>query len=171
MKILKRILIGLLVLVAIALIVAAIAPKEFSAEKQIVINKPIAEVFNYVKYVKNQDNYGVWQLMDPGMKKTYSGTDGTIGFTYSWDSKKLGKGSQTITNVVEGEKIETALDFGFGKPAQSYITTKENNPSQTTVTWGIKGKSPYPFNIMNLFYDMSKDFEKGLQNLKDVMEK
>lgn len=171
MKILKRILIGLLVLVAIALIVAAIAPKEFNTEKQIIINKPKAEVFDYIKYVKNQDNYGVWQLMDPGMKKNYAGNDGTVGFKYTWDSKELGKGSQTITNVVEGEKIETELDFGFGKPAQSYIITKEDSPTQTTVTWGIKGKSPYPFNIMNLFYDMGEDFEKGLQNLKGVLEK
>ncbi|MBL7704630.1 MAG: SRPBCC family protein [Taibaiella sp.] len=171
MKILKWIGILLLGIIALALIVAAFAPKEFTSERSIVINKPRAVVFDYIKYIKNQDNYGKWQLMDPGMKKTYEGTDGTVGFRYSWDSKELDKGSQTITKIVEGERLETSLDFGFGEPATSFMTTEDAGAGQTKVTWGISGKSPYPFNLMGLFYDMGKDFDTGLNNLKNVLEK
>ncbi len=171
MKIIKIILKTIVALVVLVLVVALFAPKKCDSEKQIVINKPRSEVFNYIKYIKNQDNFGVWQLSDPGMKKTYEGTDGQVGFKYSWDSKKLGKGSQTITKITDGEAIETSLDFGFGDPAKGYFNVKDAGPNQTTVTWGIAGKSPYPFNIMNLFVDMGKDFEKGLQNLKGVLEK
>ncbi len=171
MKILKGVLIGILALVVIILIVAAILPKTFSSERQIVINKPRSEVFEYIKYVKNQDNYGVWQLSEPDLKKTYEGTDGTVGFKYSWDGKKLGKGSQTISNIVEGERMETKLDFGFGDPATSHLITKDAGAGQTTVIWGLSGKSPYPLNIMSLFFDVGDDFEKGLANLKAVLEK
>lgn len=171
MKILKRILLGILALVVILLIVAAILPKTFSSERQIVINKPRSEVFEYIKYVKNQDNYGVWQLSEPDLKKAYEGNDGTVGFKYSWDGKKLGKGSQTISNIVEGEKLETKLDFGFGDPATSHLITKDAGAGQTTVIWGLSGKSPYPLNIMSLFFDVGDDFEKGLANLKAVLEK
>ncbi len=171
MKILKGILLGILALVVILLIVAAILPKTFSSERQIIINKPRNEVFEYIKYVKNQDNYGVWQLSEPDLKKTYEGTDGTVGFKYSWDGKKLGKGSQTISNIVEGEKLETKLDFGFGDPATSHLITKDAGAGQTTVIWGLSGKSPYPLNIMSLFFDVGDDFEKGLANLKAVLEK
>jgi len=171
MKVLKKILLVILALIALILIVAAFVPKKFTSEREIVINKPRSEVFDYIRYIKNQDNFGVWQLSDPAMKKSYEGTDGTVGFKYSWDSKEMGKGTQTITNIVEGERMDTELDFGFGDPAKAYFITKDANAGQTTVVWGITGKSPYPFNIMGLFYDMGNDFEKGLQNLKGVLEK
>ncbi len=170
MKTLKKILIVLLILIAIPFIVALFVSKEFKVEKEIVIDKPESEVFDYVKYIRNQDNYGVWQLSDPEAKITEEGTDGTVGYTYSWDGKKVGKGTQTITHIVENEKLETELDFGFGNPSQSYILTEEVAPNQTKVVWGISGKAPYPWNLMNLFYDMGKDFEGGLQNLKKILE-
>lgn len=171
MKILKRILFGIVVLIALVLIVALFVPKNFNHEKEIIINKPQEEVFNYIKLIKNQDNYGIWQLSDPKMKKTYEGMDGTVGFIYNWDSKSMGKGSQKITKIEENKRIETELNFGFGDPANAYITTEAKKSNSTIVKWGIKGKTPYPFNIMSLFFDMSKDFEQGLKNLKRELEK
>lgn len=171
MKILKRIFLIIIGFIALVLIVALLVPKDFQSEREIVINKPEQQVFDYIKLIKNQDNYGVWQLADPGMKKSYEGSDGTVGFKYTWDSEKMGKGSQTIKNVVEGERLDTELDFGFGDPAQAYFVTQEAGAGQTKVTWGLKGRSPYPFNIMGLFFDVGNDFEKGLQNLKNVLEK
>lgn len=171
MKILKKIVLALLILIAIVLIIALFVPKNFKSEKTIVINKPKNEVFEYIRYIKNQDNFGVWQLSDPDMKKTYEGTDGTVGFKYSWKSKKLSEGSQTITAIDEGNRVDSELDFGFGKPAKAYFIVKEKGQDQTEVTWGITGRTPYPFNIMSLFYDMGNDFRKGLENLKKELEK
>lgn len=170
MKILKKIIIILLIIIAIPLVLALFVSKEFKSEGEIVIQKPVTEVYDYVRYIKNQDNFGVWQLSDPEMKTTEEGTDGTVGFKYSWEGKKTGNGSQTLINIVDNEKVETELDFGFGNPAQSYFTTEEVAPNQTKVVWGISGKTPYPWNLMSLFYDMGKDFEKGLQNLKEILE-
>ena len=160
----------MLILVAIPFVLALFVSREFQSEREIVIDKPVHEVFDYVKYVKNQDDFGVWQLSDPDMKTNSEGTDGTVDFKYSWDGKKVGKGSQTITNVVQNEKVETELDFGFGEPAHSHFLTEEVAPNRTKVTWGISGRSPYPWNLMSLFYDMGKDFESGLANLKVVLE-
>ncbi len=171
MKILKRILLVILSLVALLLIVALFVPKEFKSERSIIINKPRQEVFDYIRYIKNQDNFGVWQLSDPDLKKTYEGTDGTVGFKYTWDSKKLGKGSQKITGITEGERMDTELDFGFGDPAKSFFITQDEGPGQTKVTWGLAGRSPYPFNLMGLFFDVGDDFEKGLLNLQHVLDK
>src|SRR5690606_22220793 len=96
MKTLKKIVIVLLIIIAIPLIIALFLPKEFESEGQIVINKPKQEVFDYIKYVKNQDNFGKWQLSDPDMQTTSEGTDGTVGFIYSWNREKQGKGEQYI---------------------------------------------------------------------------
>ena len=171
MKILKKILLIILAFIALVLIVALFVPKEFKSQAEVTINKPKQEVFDYIKYVKNQDNFGTWQLSDPEMKTTSEGTDGTVGFKYSWISDKLGDGSQTITHIEEGERIDSELDFGFGDPAKGFIVLKEISPALTSVTWGISGKSPYPCNLMGLFMNMDSDFEKGLQNLKNELEK
>lgn len=171
MNLLKKILLVLLGVVILVLIIAAFLPKTFKSERSIVINRPQQEVFDYVKYIKNQDNYGKWNLMDSEMQKSYEGTDGTVGFKYTWDGKKVGKGSQTIVSITEGQEIETSLDFGFGDPATSHMIVEPVSESETKVTWGISGKSPWPMNIMGLVYDMGGDFEEGLTNLKNLLEK
>ncbi len=86
MNILIKILIGIGALIAVLLIVALFVKKEYTIEREITINKPKTEVFNYVKHLKNQDNYSKWVMQDPGMKKEFRGTDGTVGFVYAWDS-------------------------------------------------------------------------------------
>lgn len=171
MKLLKKILLGLLGVVILLLIIAAFLPKTFKSERSVVINRPQQEVFDYVKYIKNQDSYGKWNLMDPEMKKSYEGTDGTVGFKYTWDGKKVGKGTQTIVRLTEGKEIETSLDFGFGDPATSHMILEPVSASETRVTWGISGDSPWPMNLMGYVYDMGADFEEGLNNLKNILEK
>jgi hypothetical protein len=160
-----------LIIVAIPLILALFVSKDFHSEREIVIEKPVEEVYNYIRYVKNQDNFGTWQLSDPDMKTQAEGIDGEIGFKYRWEGKKTGKGSQTIINLVNNQKVETELDFGFGDPAKSYFLTEEVSSNQTKVIWGISGRTPYPWNLVSLFYDMGNDFEKGLLNLKNLLEK
>jgi uncharacterized protein YxeA len=166
----KRILLFIIGLIIILLVVAAFLPKKFFTERSVVIDRPINEVYNYVKFVRNQDNYGKWNLSDPEMNKKESGTDGTVGYTYSWDGKKVGKGSQTITKLVENEALYTELNFGFGEPAVSHMLLESVGPGSTKVTWGISGNSPWPMNLMGLFYDIGKDFGEGLDNLKKVLE-
>lgn len=173
MKTLKKIIIVLLIIIAIPLIVALFVPNESASEGQIIINKPKQEVFDYIKYVKNQDNFGVWQLSDTKMKTTSEGIDGTVGFKYSWDSEKLGKGAQVITKIVEGERMESDMFFyDFNDtPSKTHFIVEGQSPNETLVKWGISGTTPYPWNLMSLFYNMDKDFEKGLEKLKEIMEK
>jgi len=94
-------------------IVALFTDKEYNVERQISINRPKQGVFDYIKMLKNQDNFSKWSQMDPNMKKDYSGTDGTVGFTASWASENndVGKGSQTIAKITEGAGIDTDLHF------------------------------------------------------------
>ena len=169
-KILVKILIALAIIIAIPLIAALFISRDFNASGEIVIQKPRQEVFEYIRFVKNQDNFGVWQLADPEMKTTSAGMDGTPGFVYSWESKVSGNGSQEIIRIIENELVETRLDFGFGEPATGFFELKEAGENQTSVTWGVKGKTPYPWNVFGLFMDMSSDFQEGLANLKTILE-
>ncbi|MBA2761849.1 MAG: polyketide cyclase, partial [Segetibacter sp.] len=60
MNTLKIILLVILIIIAIPLIIALFVSKEYNIEREITINKPKQEVFNYVKNLKNQDNYSKW---------------------------------------------------------------------------------------------------------------
>lgn len=172
MKTLKKILLILVIIIAIPLIVALFVKREFTSERQISIDRSKQEVFDYVKYLGNQENYDVWHKMDPEAKTTTRGTDGTVGFVYAWDGEKIGKGEQEITGIVDGERMDTKLRFKepFESEASCYMLTEAQGEHQTIVKWGISGKSPYPFNLMSLFFDMGDDFDKGLLELKSILE-
>ena len=73
MKILKRILLVIVIIIALALITALFVKKDMKAEREVIINKPRTEVYNYVKYLRNQNDYSKWASMDPNMKKEFKG--------------------------------------------------------------------------------------------------
>jgi uncharacterized protein YndB with AHSA1/START domain len=176
MKILKKILIVILCIIAIPFIIALFVKKEYDIHREITINKPVQEVFNYVKFLKNQEQYSKWVRTDPNMKTKLTGTDGAVGFIYAWDGNKdAGKGEQEIKQITENERID--IEVRFEKPmqgvSQTPIVTQALSANQTKVTWGIKGVNKYPMNFMNLFMDkmLGKDVETSLGMLKGILEK
>lgn len=179
MKIVKKILLGLVILIAIPFIVALFVAKEYAVEREININKPKTEVFDYIKHLKNQDTYSKWNNIDPNMKKEYRGTDGEVGFVSAWDSdnEDVGAGEQEIKKITEGERIDFELRFlkPFEATEPAYMITEAVSDVETKVKWGFSGKMPYPMNIMMLFMNMEEmigaDLEEGLKNLKVVLEK
>lgn len=179
MKIIKKILIVVAVIIAIPLIAALFIDKDYAIERSITINKPKQDVFDYIKYIKNQDNYSKWNMLDPAMKKTYTGTDGTVGFISAWESthENVGVGEQEILKISEGERIDMKLRFKvpFEAEDDAYMITTAVDSATTKVAWGFKGAFPYPMNIMKLFVDMETaiggDLDTGLSNLKTLLEK
>lgn len=174
------ILIIILCIIAIPLILGAFKSNEFKVEKDVTINKPKAEVFDYIKHIKNQDNFAVWMSLDPAMKRQYAGTDGTVGFVSEWDSthKQVGTGRQTITSIKDGERVDMKLEFlkPWKNVSDAYFTTNTVGDNQTKVTWGYyNGTVKYPMKVTMVFMNMKKmigkDFDKGLHTLKEVMEK
>ncbi len=179
MKLIKKILIVLAIIIAIPLIMALFIKKDYAVEREVSINKSKQEVFEYIKMLKNQDYFSVWSMKDPNMKKTYTGTDGSVGFISAWESenKEVGKGEQEIVKITEGERMDVKLRFKIPFEAEddAYFITESVTPTQTKVKWGFTGSMPYPMNFMCLFFDMDKevgkDLEGGLANLKVVLEK
>jgi len=179
MKIVKRILIGLLSIIAIALIAALFLNKDYAVEREVEINKPKQQVFDYIKLLKNQDNFSVWAKKDPLMKKTYTGTDGTVGFISAWesDTSDVGAGAQQIKKIAEGVRLD--FEIRFKKPFEAtdyaYMITESVSDAKTKVKWGFKGSMPYPMNLMLVFMNMEKmlapDLQNGLENLKGILEK
>ena len=151
--------------------------KEMIIEKTVSINRDINEVFSYLKQTKNQDNFSEWNMKDPNMKKDYVGSDGTKGFIYSWDSKdkSVGAGSQEITNIVEGSRIDYQLRFlrPMKNTATSAFLLAKAGDNNTSVTWQFQSVSKFPMSLFASFFKkiLGKQLNQSLQNLKGVLEK
>ena len=178
MKIFKIFFAIVAILVSLVLVVAAISPSNYALKREITISKNNDDVFNYIKLLKNMDNYSAWAKLDPNMKKTYQGTDGTVGFIATWESEHehVGKGEQEILNIVEGKRIETELRFYFPFEVtdKASLSTERISDTETKVTWEFDGNMPYPMNLLLLVMDMEKELgvplADGLKSLKQILE-
>ncbi len=177
MNIFIAILLILAGIIALLLIIALISKKDFELAKQITINKSKPEVFNYIKHIKNQEQYSVWVMKDPNVKMIYTGTDGTVGFTSAWTSndKNVGIGEQEIIAINEGESIKVEIRFKKPFEATNYATTTVTalSDTQTAVSNVFTGKQKFPLNIMNVMMDklVGKDMQQNLINIKANLEK
>ena len=177
MQTLFNIIMVILGLIALVMIIAAFSPKAYNISRSIVINKPASQVFDYIKYLKNQDHYSKWVMTDPNMKKTYTGTDGTMGFIYGWNgNKQAGEGEQEIKSIVPDQKLDVEVRFvrPFAAIAKTPFTLEALSDQQTRVTWGMSSAMNYPMNIMLLVMNIEKllggDLEISLGNLKRNLE-
>jgi hypothetical protein len=164
-------------------VVALFVPTETMVRRSITINQEQGAVFHYVSQLKNQTKYGVWWKADPNMKITTKGTDGNVGFVHAWDSKdeNVGAGQKKIIAIdSSARKSKISIELKFIRPFESvnpsYIETNSiAADKQTEVTWAITSKMPYPFNLMGALMNMEEmlgsDLEKGLNNLKMLLEK
>ncbi|MBI3139043.1 MAG: SRPBCC family protein [Sphingobacteriales bacterium] len=168
-----QILAGILLLF---LLVALLVKKDFSLEKQVIINRPAGEIYDYIKLIRNQEKYSVWVMKDPHIKIVYTGTDGTVGFRSAWESqdKNVGIGEQEIIHVKEGESMEVEIRFKKPFEATNRAVTSVTGISETQsrVNSRFYGRSKFPMNIMNLFMDklVGKDMQQNLENIKKNLE-
>ena len=166
----------LAVIVAAFFFTALLVKKDFSLEKDIVINKTQKEVFDYLKLIRNQEKYSVWVMRDPKVNIIYTGTDGTVGFKSAWTSndKNVGIGEQEIIKMTEG--VSTEVEIRFKKPFEATnwakTTVSAVNEQETRVQQLFYGRSKFPMNIMNLFMDklLGKDMLQNLVNMKKNLE-
>ncbi len=177
MQILKIILLVIVAIIAIPLIIALFVSNDYNITRSIIIIKPQQEVFDYIKQLKNQEQFSKWVMTDPNMKTTFTGTDGTVGCIYAWDSenKQAGKGEQEIMKINEGEGID--VEVRFEKPfkgiANTPIHTEAISANETKVIWGMIGTNKYPMNLMTLLMSnaLGKDLDESLSMLKKNLEK
>lgn len=174
----KKLLYIVLGIIALFFILALILPKDYEVTRSVEINQPKEVVFNYLKMLKNQDEFATWVQKDPNTKKSYRGVDGTVGFVSRWESdhEEVGVGEQEIIKIQDGQRIDYELRFEvpWESVSPAWLSTVSINPQTTKVEWGFAGHMPIPMNMMLLFMDMDEtlgnDLQNGLNNLKNILE-
>jgi len=145
-------------------------------KNSIIINQPKEALYDYLKYSLHQNEFSVWNMADPNQKTTTKGTDGTIGFVYTWDSmnKNVGAGSQEIVDMKEGESIGYAMRFErpMKSEAASEFRLKALSDTSTEVSWDFSGPTKFPMSLFTFIFKrmLAKDMIKSLENLKAKLE-
>jgi hypothetical protein len=120
-------------------------------------------------------DWSPWEGQDPELKRTYTGTPGSVGSTYEWNgNRKAGAGTMTITRALP---TEVDVDLRFTAPFKSTSTVDfrlVETGSSTQVVWTMTSPQNLMARVMRIFINMEKligtDFEKGLTKLKTVVE-
>jgi hypothetical protein len=171
----KKISIIVIGIIAIILLIPVFLKSTFLIERSIVISKPANVIFQTVSDYHTWKNWSVWSLQDPLQTISILGKPGEIGHSQEWDGKVNGKGKQTISALVKDKELTFDLEFLDPNPMKSIAKfTFEPVEGGTKVTWSTSGESEYPVGrYFGLFLDglIGPDFEAGLNNLKNILEK
>jgi uncharacterized protein YndB with AHSA1/START domain len=176
MSIFLTILLIVASIIALLLVAALFMKKHHYVNREIVINAPNQQVFEFLRLLKNQEKFNKWAKTDPGRKEEFKGIDGMVGYIYSWSGNKdAGQGEKEIKDIVDGKRIET--EIRFTKPmrisASVIMETEPVSDTKTKVNLINAGKLNYPLNIMIPIAErnFAKDMDTSLSTLKALFEK
>jgi len=163
--------------IAIVLILAAMKPDQFRVQRSAAIKAPPDRIFPLINDFKAWPAWSPYENKDPAMNRTYGPTTSGKGATYAWDGNgNVGAGNMLITDAPAPAKL--ALDLNMTRPITAHNKvefTLVPAGDTTTVTWAMRGDTPYFAKIIHVFLDMDKmvggDFETGLAKLKAAAEK
>jgi uncharacterized protein YndB with AHSA1/START domain len=173
---LKKILLGFAVLVGMVIAAAMLKSPDYRVERSLVIAAPAERLFPYFDNHKKFNEWNPWAKMDPEAKNTYSGPEAGVGAVASWDGKKVGKGSATITESQPNERIVQRMDWL--EPMQGVSTVefsfKSEDEGKTKVTWAMYGTNEGLLSkVMSLIMDCETmcgpEFEKGLADVARIV--
>lgn len=172
---LKKILIGLLVILGILCIVISLRPSDFRLSRSVAISAPPATVFAQVNELRVWEAWSPWAKMDPATKYTYEGPPSGNGSISRWKSDKLGEGSMTIVESKPAELIGIKLEFIKPMSATNDVRFDfKPQGSETFVTWTMTGKNSFLAKAFGLFFNSEKmlgeQFDQGLAQLEAVSE-
>jgi uncharacterized protein YndB with AHSA1/START domain len=170
----KKILLGLVAVIALILLYAAFQPSEFRVERSRTIAASPEALFAQVNNHRNFAAWNPWEKMDPTSKTVYSGPESGVGAVASWAGDKVGEGSATITESKSGELVRQRMDWK--KPMEGVSTvdfTFEPDGNKTKVTWAMYGENDYLGKLMSLVMNCESmcgpPFEQGLADLEKVV--
>lgn len=175
MQLARNILLTIGGVILFLVLIAFFLPPAYHVERSIEINQPVEIVFDQVVDLNNYMQWNPWTEKDPNVKNKITGEPTVPGMKWSWDGKKTGKGNLTLVEFKRNEFIRNRLVFEYPNQMEADdLWIFEEINGKTIVRWVNSGDLNFPIGRwFGLFMDkmMGKDFEKGLENLKNKCEK
>jgi hypothetical protein len=171
-----KILIVAAILLIVLLVIVLLQPSEFRVTRSANVAAPSAAVFAQVNDFHNWEAWSPWAKLDPACKNSFDGPSAGTGAGFGWSgNNKVGQGHMTITESRPPELIRIKLEFlrPFKCTNAAEFTFKPEG-NQTAVTWSMSGNKNFFAKAFGLIMNMDKmvggDFEKGLAQMKSVVE-
>jgi len=162
-------------IIGLVFIVALMMSKKHYVKRGIVIQAPSQKVFDYIRFLQNQESFNTNAMEDADREKTFTGTDGTVGYIYAWSGNKdAGKGEKEIIAIEEGKSVE--MEIRFVKPmkatARIVMEVASLPENQTKLSWSNAGTLPVPVNLFipKMEKHVARDMDKSLLVLKNIVE-
>lgn len=175
MKILRKLLLGLVVLVALFVAIGFFLPRQVTVERTTAIDAPAATVYTLVNSYTRFNDWSPWAARDPDTQYTYTGPRSGVGAAMAWHSENpdVGSGKQEIIESVAYEQVVTQLDFdGMGTALASFWLKPLEQGTQVTWRFETDFGNDLIGRWMGLMFErwIGADYEQGLANLKALAE-
>jgi Polyketide cyclase / dehydrase and lipid transport len=173
---LKKTLVGLLVIVVALAGVVAMQPAEFRVARATTIAAPAPILFAQVNDFHKWEAWNPWGKLDPAVRQTYEGAPAGAGAIYTWrGNSQVGEGRMTMVESRPSDLIRIKLEFF--KPMAGTSDAEfmfKPDGDRTAVTWTMTGRNNFLARAIGLVVNMDRmiggQFEKGLADLKAVAE-
>ena len=173
MKVIGRVIAGLVLLAAVFAGVGFLLPGAVHVERSTVIAAQPARIFPHLNDLRKANAWSPWAARDPATVFTFSGPDQGVGAAMAWESHKNGTGRQQIIASQPDETVASTLEFGGMGGAQARFTLVPE-AAATRVTWAVDMALPLqPFaRWFGLVFPwlIGGDFDEGLARLKRLVE-
>jgi hypothetical protein len=172
----KKILLVLLALIAVFAIYITLQPDEYRLERTVTMAAPAGKVFENVNDLQKWEAWSPWAKIDPDAKLAFEGPRAGKGAAMTWDGDdNVGAGKMTIVESDPDKAINIevtfTLPFEGGTNSDFRFVPKGD---QTEVAWAMHGTHGFVAKVFNAVFDglgmMGKDIDKGLAQLKTVVE-
>ena len=176
MRALKRLFLGIFLLLLVMATVAFALPKTVFVQRSIAINAPEQDIFPYLNDFRKINQWSPWAARDPDMRFDFSGQPEGVGARMQWSSDQgnVGEGAQEIVESEPGKLVVVKIDFDQQSSASARYELRPAGAG-TRLTWRLNadvGNNPIE-RWTGLLFDrrVGKDFEQGLARLKELVEK
>jgi hypothetical protein len=174
--------IGFSLLVAVMLLVAyaATLPNTFRVERSLSIKASPDKLMPMIIDLKQFNEWNPFAKQDPSIKISYGHSWSGKGASYQWDSSgRAGKGDMTITEITPSA---VTMNLHMLKPMEASNTVVfaigangSNQSESANVSWSLSGAYPLINRVFGIVFNLDKmvggEFEKGLSDLKRLVEK
>ncbi len=148
----------------------------FTVVRTATIDASPADAYRYVVDFRRWDDWSPWEDLDPTREKSYAGATTGRGARHAWSGNhKVGHGRMEITAADEPTRVDIVIDFL--RPIKATNTAAfvlEPSERGTAVTWSMTGRRTLFMRATGIFRAIEaaigRDFERGLVNLKAVVE-
>lgn len=173
----KKILLILVAILAGFAVFVAMQPSKMQVERSIKISESPQKIYALVNSQVKWEDWSPWNNLDSKAEKFFGGPANGVGSYYKWSgNESVGAGTSTIVENKENEFVKFRLDFE--KPLKGTYFSEFKIVKQEAgveVTWVMYGKRSFVSKLVGLFMNcdamIGSEFEKGLNNLKELVER